>query len=102
MHLITVPPIFPIRLKYLSSSIYVANVTAHTTGELLLDNFQAYVGDKYSSYKLMYNDKDIRFTDTLEKLGIKVNIFLKFMRLYLVIQSSFFFYCSTIIIDIHE
>ncbi|RIA87984.1 ubiquitin family-domain-containing protein [Glomus cerebriforme] len=45
MRLTTVPtPIFPIRLKYLTGSIYVANVTAQTTGE---------------------------FVDTLEGLGIK-------------------------------
>ena len=64
--------IFPIRLQYLTGSVYVANVTARTTGELLLDNFQKFVGGDFETYKLVYNDKDVRFTDTLEGLGIKV------------------------------
>ena len=64
--------IFPIRLQYFTGSVYVANVTARTTGELLLDNFQKFVGGDFETYKLVYNDKDVRFTDTLEGLGIKV------------------------------
>jgi len=71
MRLTNSSSIFPIRLQYLTGSIYVANVTASTTGELLLDNFQKFVGD-FISYKLVYNDKDIRFKDTLEGLRIKV------------------------------
>ncbi len=73
MYLIpTHPPIFPIRLQYVSGSVYVANVTAHTTGELLSKNFQACVGDFNHSFKLMYHGKSIQFTDTIEGLGIKV------------------------------
>ncbi|CAG8526889.1 2173_t:CDS:2 [Paraglomus brasilianum] len=65
------PPIFPIRIRFLTESVYVANVNTYTTGELLLKNFQACVGTSYSHYKLTYDDKDIQFADTLEKLGIK-------------------------------
>ena len=68
-------PIFPIRLKYTTGSIYVANVTTHTTGEILLKNLQNCAGP-YSnkSCKLVYNNKDVKFVDTLGGLGIKVNI----------------------------
>ncbi|CAG8542841.1 1184_t:CDS:2, partial [Paraglomus occultum] len=71
------PPVFPIRIQFLTKSVYVANVNTHTTGELLLKNFQACVGESYSHYKLTYDDKDIRFADTLEKLGIKEGDLLK-------------------------
>ncbi|GBC05697.1 hypothetical protein RclHR1_06380008 [Rhizophagus clarus] len=66
-------PIFPIRLKGPSGSVYVANVTSQTTGEVLLRNFQAcvYNNNNKRYHKLMYNDKDIQFVDTLERLGIK-------------------------------
>ncbi|CAG8654640.1 15961_t:CDS:1, partial [Dentiscutata heterogama] len=37
-------PIFPIRLQNTTGSIYVANVTRHTTGRSLLSNFQECVG----------------------------------------------------------
>ena len=83
MHLTTVPDpkIFPIRCEYnlLSSyygrsSIYVANVTAHTTGKLLLENLHACNGYDNGFIKLVYNDEDIRLTDTVEELGIKVNV----------------------------
>ncbi|CAG8729179.1 11308_t:CDS:10, partial [Dentiscutata erythropus] len=40
-------PIFPIRIEFITGSVYVANVTIHTTGE------------------------DIQLTDTIERLGIK-------------------------------
>ncbi|CAG8812369.1 28196_t:CDS:2, partial [Dentiscutata erythropus] len=65
-------PVFPIRLKYITGSVYVANVTIHTTGEVLLKNFQNCVGQYgYSSCKLSYHDKNIQLTDTIERLGIK-------------------------------
>ncbi|CAG8612750.1 22897_t:CDS:2 [Dentiscutata erythropus] len=65
-------PIFPIRLKYTTGSIYVANVTVHTTGEVLLKNFHNCIGSYRSNpCKLVYHGKDIQLTDTLEKLGIK-------------------------------
>jgi hypothetical protein len=76
MHLTTVldsTTIFPIRLQHTSGSVYVANVTSNTTGEILLKEFQACISE-YKPSKLVYNGKDIRFTDTLGKLGIKVNI----------------------------
>ena len=69
-------PIFPIRLKhYYTGSIYVANVTKYTTGEVLLRNFQNCAG-KYMNLpcKLVYDDEDIQLTDTIEELGIKVRI----------------------------
>jgi uncharacterized protein YbjQ (UPF0145 family) len=73
MRLTNSSSIFPIRLQHLTGSVYVANVTARTTGELLLDNFQEFIGDNLGTYyKLVYNDKDIRFKDTLEGLRIKV------------------------------
>ncbi len=72
MHLLAYPPIFPIHVKFFTGSIYKANVTAHTTGELLLNSLQACAKGKYPKYNLTYNDKDIQSTDTLEKLGIKV------------------------------
>ncbi|CAG8762013.1 11518_t:CDS:2 [Dentiscutata erythropus] len=66
-------PIFLIRLKYITGSVYIANVTIHTTGEVLLKNFKSCVGphNYYSTCKLSYHGKDIQFTDTIEKLGIK-------------------------------
>ena len=68
-------PIFPIRLKYTTGSVYVANVTTHTTGEILLKNLQHCVGPLGNeSCKLVYNDKDVQLADTLGGLGIKVNI----------------------------
>ncbi|CAB4410668.1 unnamed protein product [Rhizophagus irregularis] len=63
-------PIFPIRLKCPSGSVYVVNVTAQTTGEILLRNFQARMYNQ-NHHKLMYLEKDIQFVDTLEMLGIK-------------------------------
>ena len=77
MHLTTVPDppkIFPIRCRY-DFSIYVANVTAHTTGKLLLENLYACIGHDSGFIKLIYNDKDIRLTDTAGELGIKVNFY---------------------------
>jgi hypothetical protein len=75
-------PIFPIRLKYFTGSIYVANVTTYTTGEVLLKNFQNCVGEYANvACKLVYHDKDIQLSDTLEGLGIKVNVYKCFMRL---------------------
>ncbi|CAG8475944.1 583_t:CDS:2 [Diversispora eburnea] len=63
-------PIFPIRVKYLTGSVYVANVTTQTTGEILLKNLQNCVGDYgFASCKLVYHDKDVQLADTLE--GIK-------------------------------
>ncbi|CAG8613414.1 15172_t:CDS:2, partial [Dentiscutata erythropus] len=65
-------PIFPIRLQNTTGSIYVANVTKHTTGRSLLSNFLECVGPlMIQSCKLLYHDKDIQLTDTLEELGIK-------------------------------
>ncbi|CAG8772661.1 1918_t:CDS:2, partial [Dentiscutata erythropus] len=67
-------PIFPIRIKFsLLGSVYVANVTIHTTGEVLLKNFRNCVwsNDNNLSCKLLYHDKDIQLTDTIERLGIK-------------------------------
>ncbi|RIB13174.1 hypothetical protein C2G38_2041203 [Gigaspora rosea] len=64
-------PIFPIRLQYTTGSIYVANVTIHTTGEVLLKNFQNCVGPYGPSCKLSYHGKDMQLTDTIERLGIK-------------------------------
>ncbi|RIB13173.1 ubiquitin-related domain-containing protein [Gigaspora rosea] len=64
-------PIFPIRLQYTTGSIYVANVTIHTTGEVLLKNFQNCVGPCGPSCKLSYHGKDMQLTDTIEGLGIK-------------------------------
>ncbi|GBC33422.2 ubiquitin-related domain-containing protein [Rhizophagus irregularis DAOM 181602=DAOM 197198] len=52
------------------SSVYVANVTSNTTGEVLLKEFETGVSE-YEPCKLVYNGKDIRPTDTLGKLGIK-------------------------------
>ncbi|CAB4402103.1 unnamed protein product [Rhizophagus irregularis] len=63
-------PIFPIRLKCPSGSVYVVNVTAQTTGEILLRNFQARMYN-HNHHKLIYLEKDIQFVDTLEMLGIK-------------------------------
>ncbi|CAB5395627.1 unnamed protein product [Rhizophagus irregularis] len=63
-------PIFPIRLKCPSDSVYVVNVTAQTTGEILLRNFQARMYN-HNHHKLIYLEKDIQFVDTLEMLGIK-------------------------------
>ena len=82
MRLTTVPDppkIFPIRCEYNlfsydHSSIYVANVTAHTTGKLLLENLHACNGYDNGFIKLVYNDKDIRLTDTVGELEIKVNV----------------------------
>ncbi|CAG8661768.1 8266_t:CDS:2, partial [Ambispora gerdemannii] len=72
MHLLASPPIFPIRVKFLTGSIYKANVTVHTTGELLLKSLQVCVEkENYCKYHLTYNDKEIQSADTLEKLGIK-------------------------------
>ncbi|CAG8505908.1 7517_t:CDS:2, partial [Rhizophagus irregularis] len=51
-------------------SVYVANVTSNTTGEVLLKEFETGVSE-YEPCKLVYNGKDIRPTDTLGKLGIK-------------------------------
>ncbi|CAG8809826.1 31114_t:CDS:2, partial [Gigaspora margarita] len=64
-------PVFPIRIQYTTGSIYVANVTIHTTGEVLLKNFQNCVGPYGPSCKLSYHDKDMQLTDTIEGLGIK-------------------------------
>lgn len=66
--------IFPIRLQHTSGSVYVANVTSNTTGEVLLKEFETGVSE-YEPCKLVYNGKDIRPTDTLGKLGIKVNVY---------------------------
>ncbi|CAB4387277.1 unnamed protein product [Rhizophagus irregularis] len=69
MHLTTMldsNTIFPIRLQHTSSSVYVANVTSNTTGEVLLREFET-----CEPCKLVYNGKDIRLADTLGKLGIK-------------------------------
>ncbi|CAG8475962.1 584_t:CDS:2 [Diversispora eburnea] len=63
-------PIFPIRVKYFTGSIYVANVTIHTTGEALLKNLYNCAGRYgFAPCKLVYHDKDIQLADTLE--GIK-------------------------------
>ena len=76
MRLTTVDPlpIFPIRLQSPLDSVYVANVNAQTTGEILLRSFLVRFGydSKYQSYKLVYHDKDIQFIDTIERLGIRV------------------------------
>ena len=66
--------IFPIRLQYTSGSVYyVANVTANTTGEVLLEKFQACVGE-HKPCKPIYHGKDIQLIDTLERIRIKVNV----------------------------
>ncbi|CAG8726837.1 4907_t:CDS:2, partial [Ambispora leptoticha] len=58
--------------KYSLGSTYVAKVTIHTTGELLLKSFQDCIRLNGSyPYKLVYHGKDIQPADTLEKLGIK-------------------------------
>jgi hypothetical protein len=93
-------PIFPIRLQYLSGSVYVANVTAHTTGEVLLENFQACVGSS-ESYKLTYYDEDIKFTDTLGKLGIEVYFFSiiaegLFIYLFIFLRNRYTVHCVLI------
>ncbi|CAG8623354.1 15844_t:CDS:2, partial [Cetraspora pellucida] len=55
-----------------TDSVYVANVTRHTTCEVLLKSLQNCVGPYcMPSCKLVYNGKDIQLDDTLEKLGIK-------------------------------
>ncbi|CAG8841377.1 11837_t:CDS:1, partial [Gigaspora margarita] len=64
-------PIFPIRLQYTTGSVYVANVTIHTTGEIILKNLQNYVGPYGPYCKLSYHCKDVQLTDTIEGLGIK-------------------------------
>ncbi|CAG8839768.1 8218_t:CDS:2, partial [Gigaspora margarita] len=66
-------PIFPIRLKYTTGSIYVANVNIHTTCEVLLKNFLNCVGPCgiSPSCKLSYHDKDMQLTDTIEGLEFK-------------------------------
>ncbi|CAI2166461.1 1520_t:CDS:2 [Funneliformis geosporum] len=71
MHLLVYPPIFPIRIKVLTNSIYKANVTAHTTGELLLESLQSYVKNKNHKYFLTYNDKNIHSKEKLKELGVK-------------------------------
>ncbi|CAG8604870.1 13813_t:CDS:2 [Acaulospora morrowiae] len=66
--------IFSIRLENKGlGSVLVANVTAHTTGELLLENYQKCIGcgSGIFSYVLVYNDKDIQLSDTFKELGIK-------------------------------
>ncbi|CAG8502421.1 2994_t:CDS:2 [Acaulospora morrowiae] len=85
-------PIFSIRLKNMEGSIYIANVNLHTTGELLLENYERCVGrddtaESYKhiyyykgpvvSYKIIYNDKDIQLSDTFKELGIKGGDLLK-------------------------
>ncbi|CAG8445901.1 11820_t:CDS:2 [Acaulospora morrowiae] len=52
---------------------FYTNVTTHTTGELLLENYQRCIrrAGTVESYKLIYNDKDIQLSDTLKELGIK-------------------------------
>ncbi|CAG8676751.1 12065_t:CDS:2 [Funneliformis mosseae] len=71
MHLLAYPPTFSIYINFLTPSTYKANVTAHTTGRLLLDSLQFCVMENNPMYKLTYNDKVIRNDETLEKLGIK-------------------------------
>ncbi|CAG8548180.1 3554_t:CDS:2 [Acaulospora morrowiae] len=65
-------PVFSIHLKN-EDSVYVAKVITHTTGELLLKNYQRYVrpDGAVESYKLIYNDKDIPLSDTLKELRIR-------------------------------
>ncbi|RIB28842.1 ubiquitin-related domain-containing protein [Gigaspora rosea] len=102
MHIHNYPPIFTIYIKYIETKStafveyykYKANVTIHTTGELLSKSFEDFFNldceykgisqcafrpnrnprkpDKLPyKYELMYNDKPLQKTDTLEKLGIK-------------------------------
>ncbi|CAG8549836.1 1740_t:CDS:2 [Ambispora leptoticha] len=74
MHLLAnPPPNFSIRVAYGSifSSIYKAKVTKHTTGELLLKAFQAFLGNECLKFNLTYKGKDMQSADTLEKLGIE-------------------------------
>ena len=68
--------IFPIRFQYTSGSVYVANVTANTTGEVVLEKFQACVGEHKPCklIYLIYHGKDIQLIDTLERIRIKVNV----------------------------
>ncbi|CAG8813591.1 34679_t:CDS:1, partial [Racocetra persica] len=71
---------------------YKANVTIHTTGELLSKSLEEFLNLGCKSnmqcafrperepntlpykYEFTYNDKPIQKTDTLEKLGIKICI----------------------------
>lgn len=71
-------PIFPIRIEFPDTgSIYVANITPHTTGEVLLANFlSCALPLETGAFKLVYHDKDVQPDDTLEGLGIKVDILL--------------------------
>ncbi|CAG8792403.1 11420_t:CDS:2, partial [Gigaspora margarita] len=99
MHIHNYPPVFTICIKYIESKSsefleyykYKANVTIHTTGELLSKSFEEFfnLDCEYKGisqcafrpnrkldtlpykYELMYNDKHIQKTDTIEKLGIK-------------------------------
>ena len=80
MHLIPVPnlpPVFSVRLKSpLGGSMYKANVTLDTTIELLLKSTKEYLKkEKKYNYKLMYNEQDVEYTDTLKKLGITVSVY---------------------------
>ncbi|CAG8792049.1 4319_t:CDS:2, partial [Dentiscutata erythropus] len=64
------PPVYPIRINIIPGSIYIANVTAHTTGELLVETLKNYVGNE-SSYKLIYHNKEILNSETLEDIGVR-------------------------------
>ncbi|EXX55808.1 hypothetical protein RirG_221910 [Rhizophagus irregularis DAOM 197198w] len=87
-------PIFPIRIKYYcTGSVYVANVATYTTGEVLLNSFQNCVGPNgvyNESCKLVYLEKDIKPADTLEELGIKVDI----CRDYPIVTKDSFYVCA--------
>ncbi|CAG8487459.1 13095_t:CDS:2, partial [Racocetra fulgida] len=97
MHIHSNLPIFTIRVEYTETVSttyrkthniykYKANVTIHTTGELLSKSLEEFLnlGCECAfrpnrepntlpyKYEFTYNDKPIQKTDTLEKLGIKI------------------------------
>ncbi|KAF0558399.1 ubiquitin-domain-containing protein [Gigaspora margarita] len=63
------PSVYPIRIKIIPGSNYIANVTSHTTGELLVETLKNH-GDG-SSYKLIYHNKEILNSETFENIGVR-------------------------------
>jgi hypothetical protein len=83
MYLISVPnlpPVFTIRIEASDFYYYYkANVTMDTTVELLLKCFKAHVKDVFDYKLLNYNEQDLHNTDTLENLGLKVGVYMKYL-----------------------
>ncbi|CAG8758935.1 18583_t:CDS:2, partial [Racocetra fulgida] len=66
----TYPYVFPIRINLIPGSIYIANVTAYTTGELLVKSLKNHI-ENGSSYKLIYYNQEISDSETLENIGVR-------------------------------